>query len=275
MNHQVLSTNEVLRIHELLCNEFRGTSHNICPEGVRDINLLESAVGKQHTGLGDRLKYPDAYSSAATLTFGICCNHAFHNGNKRTALVALLAHLEKNKLVIKGTNERPINDKELERKIIEIAEHKFAEGFTLKKGHPGREKGHEGEVQAITEWLRINSQRVRRDEKPVTFREFRRILKKFGFELENPKDNLIEVVKYEKRKKWLGRQYNERVHICRMPYPGREGEPVGISVIKKVRANCGLREEDGVPSGSFYGDDQVISAFINRYRNILKRLGNK
>ena len=36
-------------------------------------------VGRQHTGLGDTLKYPRPIESAATLAYGVCCDHAFHD----------------------------------------------------------------------------------------------------------------------------------------------------------------------------------------------------
>jgi len=74
--------------------DFAGTGDPIAPPGVRSMTLLESAVSRQHTALGGRLKYADPVSSAATLLYGICSDHPFHNGNKRTALVAMLVHLD-------------------------------------------------------------------------------------------------------------------------------------------------------------------------------------
>src|SRR5262249_14431063 len=93
----MLSTDEVLRIHDRVCADFGTTADPIAPAGVRDPKLLESAVARQRVGFGPFLKYSDPFDNAATLTFGVCCNHAFHNGNKRTALVSMLAHLDANK----------------------------------------------------------------------------------------------------------------------------------------------------------------------------------
>lgn len=54
-------------------------------EGVRDANLLESAMARpmQSAAYGE----PDAASLAAAYAFGIARNHPFVDGNKRTAAV--------------------------------------------------------------------------------------------------------------------------------------------------------------------------------------------
>lgn len=55
--------------------------------GVRDINLLESALARPR-----QLEYygsPDAANLAASYGYGISRNHPFIDGNKRTGFVAL------------------------------------------------------------------------------------------------------------------------------------------------------------------------------------------
>jgi death-on-curing protein len=81
MDLQTLTAEDVITIHERLVEDFAGSKDPIAPAGVRSMALLESAVGRQHTGLGETLKYPRAIDNAATLTYGVCCDHAFHNGN--------------------------------------------------------------------------------------------------------------------------------------------------------------------------------------------------
>src|SRR5205823_1027572 len=102
---QTLSVEEVLRIHEILVADFAATGDPVGQMGVRSIGLLESAVNRQHSGHGQTLKYPDSLGNAATLAFGICCDHPFVNGNKRTALVATLVHLDKNNLCLHDTSQ--------------------------------------------------------------------------------------------------------------------------------------------------------------------------
>ncbi len=63
--------------------------------GVRDISLLESALHKPMQKCiyeGDE----DLFSLAATLADGIAQNHAFLDGNKRTAFLSCVKFLERN-----------------------------------------------------------------------------------------------------------------------------------------------------------------------------------
>jgi death-on-curing protein len=59
--------------------------------GVRDMGLYESALAKPK----DLLAYgdPDAAAPAAAYGFGLAKNHAFIDGNKRIALVAMESFL--------------------------------------------------------------------------------------------------------------------------------------------------------------------------------------
>lgn len=59
--------------------------------GVRDAGALDSALQRPRNlaGYGD----PDAAALAASLAFGIACNHPFVDGNKRTAFVAAATFL--------------------------------------------------------------------------------------------------------------------------------------------------------------------------------------
>ena len=93
-----LSASEVLAIHDVLAADFAAADDPISPAGVKSMNLLESAVSRQFTGYEGRLKYDTPILNAASLTYGICSNHPFHNGNKRTSLVAMLCHLDRNDL---------------------------------------------------------------------------------------------------------------------------------------------------------------------------------
>ena len=103
---QTLTTEDVLLIHEALAADFAAADDPIAPAGVRDMGLLESAIGRQFAGSVTSLKYPAPIENAATVMYGICSNHPFHNGNKRTALVSLLSHLDKNGLTLMDTREK-------------------------------------------------------------------------------------------------------------------------------------------------------------------------
>src|SRR5437016_4523416 len=123
-----LSCEDVLQVHRLLVEEFERTGDRISPAGLRDTALLESAVGRQQAGWRGKLKYDSPELSAATLAYGVCNNHAFHNGNKRTALVSMLLHLERNGLQLMGTPHS-----EVLGMILAVAEHRLSAPWKSKR----------------------------------------------------------------------------------------------------------------------------------------------
>ncbi len=269
MDFKILSTEDVLLIHNTLVRDFEASGDPISPPGVKSKALLESAVGRQLTSLGGVLKYNDAVSSAATLMYGVCCNHAFHNGNKRTALVSMLVHLDNNKLALVGTKE-----KDLYKLVIDVANHNLCEKENDKSNRI-RCKPDE-EVECITDWLRKRAKRVKRGEKQITYRQLRAILRAHGYDLKNPNGNAIDIVRVTQRRKSLfdSTPVTEYKKVSAIGYPG-EGKFVAVSAIKTVRKICRLTEEDGVDSDSFYSNDNPIDEFVNRYRTILRKLANK
>jgi death-on-curing protein len=73
-------------------------------DGVRDIGLLESALARprQHFAYSDPT--PDVPAMAAAYAFAISKNHAFIDGNKRTAAVVCETFLELNGFEITATD---------------------------------------------------------------------------------------------------------------------------------------------------------------------------
>jgi death-on-curing protein len=259
---ETLSYEDVLNIHYVLIGDFANTSDPIDPPGIRaDGALLQSAVSRQHVGLGNDLKYSNPITNAATLCYGVCCNHPFHNGNKRTALVSMLCHLDKNGLTLK----EDVNQDALYGFMLKIASHGFAQR---------RAKGDVSDIEVaeISRWLHRRTRQVKKGEKIVTFRELRQILRRFDIELENPKDNYIDVIKYEWKRKGVFRR-KERIgmRVAHIPYP-REGQEVGRKVLKTIREQCGLTEKDGYDSDMFYGVETSVDKFIIRYKRTLRRL---
>jgi death-on-curing protein len=87
--------------------------------GIRDQGLFESALARPQNiaAYGD----PDAAALAAAYAFGIAKNHAFVDGNKRTALVALEYFLELNDF------ELTADDAQCVLVILSIASGAFSE----------------------------------------------------------------------------------------------------------------------------------------------------
>ncbi|SPK71025.1 conserved protein of unknown function [Cupriavidus taiwanensis] len=120
---RTISSEEVLSIHEQLAFDMASSGDAISPAGVKSEGLLHSAVGRQTTGFGDKLKYSTVEANAATLCYGICCNHPFHNGNKRTALVSMLSHLDRND----RTFDSSVSQDDLYELMKKIAGHGFVD----------------------------------------------------------------------------------------------------------------------------------------------------
>jgi death-on-curing protein len=88
--------------------------------GVRDLSLLSSALAMPMATYEGKLLHGNEFEQAAAYAFHICQNHAFVDGNKRTALAAALVFLDLNGIVIDDPYER------LYALMIEVAKGKKA-----------------------------------------------------------------------------------------------------------------------------------------------------
>jgi death on curing protein len=97
--------------------------------GIRDEALLESAVAApQATMMGQPL-ISDPIEIAAAYLFYLCRNHAFIDGNKRTALAACLVFLESNGLLPKAK----LSTDEWETFIVAVAAGKLDRDATTRR----------------------------------------------------------------------------------------------------------------------------------------------
>jgi len=65
-------------------------------DGIRELALLDSAVGAPQASFVGRSPFSDLAEVAAAYLFYLCRNHPFVDGNKRTALGACLVFLRLN-----------------------------------------------------------------------------------------------------------------------------------------------------------------------------------
>jgi death on curing protein len=84
-----VSKKAVLAVHSEQLAEHGGSG------GIRDETLLDSALAKP-LNVFDYADEPDIFRLAASYAFGIARNHAFIDGNKRTALVVSITFLDRN-----------------------------------------------------------------------------------------------------------------------------------------------------------------------------------
>ena len=108
-------------IHAELVEMFCADEDPIEPPGARDENLVHSACHRPHTEIGDKEKYLPDFDKAAALFHSLTRNHAFHNGNNRTALVTLLATLYRNNRAM----DHSVSDDELHEMTVAVANGSF------------------------------------------------------------------------------------------------------------------------------------------------------
>lgn len=88
-----LTAEAVLAIHDEVIS-----AHGGLP-GLRDLNLLESAVAAPQASYGGEPLISEPVEIAASYLFYLCRNHPFADGNKRVALASCLVFLEANDLL--------------------------------------------------------------------------------------------------------------------------------------------------------------------------------
>ncbi len=107
-----LSAEQLLFLHARLVDE-TGGSH-----GVRDLNMLLSALGRPGASYDTRDLYPDIYTKAAALMDSFIRNHPFLDGNERTGIAAAAMFLRMNGYQLNATNT------ELEEFTLGVAQSK-------------------------------------------------------------------------------------------------------------------------------------------------------
>ena len=86
-------------------------------DGIRDTDLIESAIAQPRKGFGGEYFHKGLAEMAAAYLFHVAKNHGFVDGNKRTAAAAALTFLELN-----GVDTDDIDDAEMESLTIAVAD---------------------------------------------------------------------------------------------------------------------------------------------------------
>jgi death on curing protein len=90
----LISLEELVWMHTVAVTEFGGA------QGIRDRGLLESAIARPLAAFGGKNLYDTPFKRAAALAESLVSNHGFVDGNKRTAMYAMAAWLEREGHVI-------------------------------------------------------------------------------------------------------------------------------------------------------------------------------
>ena len=95
-----LTAEQVLFIHARLISETGGV------HGVRELGLLLSAVARPQATFDGQDLYPDLFAKAAALLESLIGNHAFVDGNKRTAITSASLFLRINGYRLTANNQQ-------------------------------------------------------------------------------------------------------------------------------------------------------------------------
>ena len=104
-----LTKEQILMLHNELIRETGGSG------GLRDEGLLDSALNAPFQGFGDVDSFPSLQQKGARLGYGLICNHAFVDGNKRIGAHAMLLFLSLNGIELEYTQN------ELSDMILDVA----------------------------------------------------------------------------------------------------------------------------------------------------------
>jgi death on curing protein len=116
-----LSIDIIREIHAEAIERFGGLN------GIRDENLLASAVLTPQSSFGGKSPYADIVEVAAAYLFYICNNHPFLDGNKRTAMMAAIVFMRLNEI-------EPLPDSgNWEELMLDVAANKLDRATTTRR----------------------------------------------------------------------------------------------------------------------------------------------
>lgn len=123
----LLTVEEIIALHYKLIDRTGGSY------GLRDRNLLESAIYSAMSGFDGSEAYPTIEEKAARLMYSLINNHAFVDGNKRIGVFTMLITLKLNDVKINYTQAELISlglsvaqgETDYEEILCWISEHKY------------------------------------------------------------------------------------------------------------------------------------------------------
>jgi death on curing protein len=106
-----LTLDQVLRLHARQIERFGGS------DGIRDLDLIVSAIAQPQQGFGGEYFHKTLAEMAAAYLFHLAKNHGFVDGNKRIGSDAALTFLEMN-----GVDTDSIDIDEMEAITLAVAD---------------------------------------------------------------------------------------------------------------------------------------------------------
>ena len=262
----VIGIHDVLRAHFLLVDYFFDMREGVGGVGPKDLGLLHSAISRQIVGYNGKRKWPDDFGVCASLFFGLVKNHAFHDANKRTALLTTLYFLQRIGRT-PGAGQR-----DFENLTVRVADNDLSYYPAFKRFA----RSEDAEVEFIANFLRRNTRVIDKHHYVITYNQLANILSRYGYRLSHPDGNYIDVVRDVEQSTGFFRRTRQIVErrILRIGFPGWKTQ-VNMSTIKRVREAAKLRHIDGVDSRAFFHGADSLEALMSTYRGPLERLARR
>jgi death-on-curing protein len=164
-----------------------------------------------------------------------------------------------------------VHEKKFEDLTVQVAENQLNKYARYRELISRNE--NDPEVLFISKWLKDNTRRVDNRKRSITYRELEAILRKYGFHLEHPDNNHIEVIEYRTKRRFLGlgAPIQERVRVGRIGFP-RWTAQVSRTTLQHVREITSLAAKDGVDSAAFFDGLDPMQSLIASYNEPLLRL---
>ena len=99
---KAISLEELLVFHRKIIEKTGGS------KGIRDLNLIESALNRAFVTFESKDLYKDVIDKIAAITYGLIKNHGFVDGNKRIGIAVMLFLLKLNELKIRYSQKELI-----------------------------------------------------------------------------------------------------------------------------------------------------------------------
>ena len=112
LNPRFLSVDEGIQIHMDQITRYGGST------GVRDADLLNSAVGMPQSGFGDQYLHSGIFEMAAAYLYHLVQNHPFIDGNKRVGAMAAFTFLKLNGFTLQA------KESDFESLVLNVAQGK-------------------------------------------------------------------------------------------------------------------------------------------------------
>lgn len=259
----IVTVEDALKAHYLICEYFESTTGEASLYGLKNYNLLSSAIARQSVALGNSYKYDTPLKKAATVYYGLIKNHAFHDGNKRTALLTLLY------FILKIGRKPTKHQREFENLTERIAADKYTEYKNWKSfiKHSDKEL-LDLKIDFIAKLLKNYTEKKDDSYKALTYRELDTKLHPYGFYLEPCGSQEINL--YYKTKNIFGKEKIEKLY--QIGFKGWTRQIFEKS-FKCIIAE--VKKKIDIDVGTLYRGGDPMYKLIETFEGPLKRLKDK